>query len=92
MAQVARIDFETIERPTITVNLAGDEKTLPVTFNSADMELLAKAGDPEKGIKAFFAKYLGDVVLELGDDNLKTLLTVWTEQRKAVGAPELGES
>lgn len=93
MAQVARIDFESIERPYIVVNLAGEEKRLPVTFNDSDMALIGSnedsAGD---GFKAFFAKYLGNVVYELGDDQLSTLLKVWNAQREELGGPDMGES
>lgn len=92
MAEVARIDFASIERPTITVNLAGEEKSLPVTFDSDDFSLVGKYDDAGDGIKAFFAKYLGDVVYKLGDDLLKRIIVVWEEQRKAIGAPELGEA
>lgn len=91
MAQVARIDFESIERPFITVNMAGDEKQLPVTFNDADLKLMGKAGDEQDAIKAFFVKYLGEDILEIGDDQLKKLLTVWTEQRTLIDSPSLGE-
>lgn len=91
MSEVARIDFGTIERPFITVNLAGEERRLPITFNDSDMALVGGAEDPGDGIKAFFAKYLGDVVYELGDDTLSRILRVWTEQREALGEPELGE-
>jgi hypothetical protein len=91
MAQVARLDFETIERPTITVNMAGDEKQLPVTFNDADLKLLGKAENEQAGLTAFFVKYLGEDILEIGDDQLKKLLTVWTEQRRLLDSPSLGE-
>lgn len=91
MPQVARIDFERIERPSITVNMAGDVRELPVTFNDADLKLVGSADDTTAGITAFFAKYLGEVVHELGDDQLSILLNAWIEQRKAIGAPELGE-
>ena len=92
MAQVARIDFEDIERPTITVNLAGDERELPVTFDSDDFAIIGKYEDEGDGMRAFFAKYLGDVVYKLGDNHLTKLLAAWTEQRKAIGEPDLGEA
>ena len=92
MAEVARIDFDTIERPYIIVNLAGDEHQLPITFNSEDMALVGAAEDPGEGFKAFFAKYLGDVVYQLGDDQLTKLLNVWNAQRAELREPDLGES
>lgn len=92
MAEVARIDFESVERPFITVNMGGDERTLPLTLNDADMALVGGADDQVRGIKAFVAKYLGDVTYELGDDQLGAILRVWGEQRKLLGAPEMGES
>jgi len=92
MAQVARIDFESIERPTITVNLAGEERELPVTFDADDMKIVGSVDDSGEGMTKFFAKYLGDVVYQLGDDQLMRILGVWTEQRRLVGAPELGEA
>lgn len=92
MAEVARIDFETVERPFITVNMGGDEKTLPLTFNDADLALIGSTEDGGEGMKSFLAKYLGDVVRELGDDQLGTILRVWGEQRRLLGVPEVGES
>lgn len=93
MAEVARIDFESIERPFITVNLGGEEKQLPITFDDSDLRLVGDyKGEPEKAIKAFFAKYLGDIVYKLGDDQLGHLAQVFTAQREAIGAPELGEA
>ena len=92
MAEVARIDFESIERPFITVNLGGDERTLPLTFNDADLKIMGEAVDPGEGMKTFLAKYLGDVTYELGDNQLMTIMDVWRKQRDAIGAPDLGES
>lgn len=92
MAEVARIDFETVERPFITVNMGGDERTLPLTFNDADLSLIGATEDGGEGMKSFLAKYLGDVVRELGDDQLGTILRVWGEQRRLLGVPEVGES
>jgi len=92
MAQVARIDFDSIERPYILVNIAGEEKQLPVTFNDADMAIVGGADDPSDGFKAFFAKYLGDVIYKLGDDQLSRLLKVWNAEREKLNEPELGES
>lgn len=92
MAQVARIDFDSIERPYIIVGLAGEDKQLPITLNSEDMALVGAAEDPGEGFKAFFAKYLGDVVYQLGDDQLTKVLNVWNTQRTALREPELGES
>lgn len=92
MAEVARIDFESIERPFITVNLAGDEKQLPLTFDSEDMELLGGVDDGSEAIQQYFEKYLGPIVRKLGDDQIKQIYGVWIEQREAMGAPELGES
>lgn len=91
MAQVARIDFESIERPFITVNMAGDEKRLPVTFNEQDLALLKGAGEGMDGMMAFFAKYLGEDIRNVGDDQLKPLVSLFLEQRQALGAPSLGE-
>jgi hypothetical protein len=92
MAEVARIDFESIERPYIIVNLAGEEKHLPITFDSEDMEIVGGAADAGEGFKKFFAKYLGDVVYQLGDNQLSRLLKVWNEQRGLLNEPDLGES
>lgn len=92
MAQVARIDFESVERPYIVVGIEGEDKQLPITFNSEDMAIVGGASDPGEGIKAFFAKYIGDVVYQLGDDQLTKVLNVWNAQRAALSEPELGES
>lgn len=94
MAQVARIDFESVERPYIMVCIAGEEHQLPITFNDADLALVGSFGnEADKGFKAFFAKYLGDVVYEMGDNQLSQLLTSWQAEREALtGVPELGES
>ena len=46
MAEVARLSFDTIERPFIAVDFAGDVKKLPLTFDAADLELM---GSGESG-------------------------------------------
>lgn len=92
MAEVARLDFETIERPYITVNMAGDERRLYITFDSSDLELMGQYEDGGEAVRAFFAKCLGDVVYDLGDDQLGALFKAWNDQRSAIGAPDLGES
>ena len=92
MPQVARIDFDTVERPFIVVNLSGEEHELPVTLDSSDLELVGQHDEPADGMLALMAKYLGDVVYRLGDYDLKRLLSVWNQQREALGEPDLGES
>ena len=92
MGEVARLDFESVERPYITVNLGGDERRLPLTFDSSDFDLMGKTDDAGEGLKAFLAKYLGDVTYQLGDDQLMAIMRVWQQQRRALAEPELGES
>lgn len=91
MAQVARIDFESLERPFITVNMAGNEKRLPITFNEQDLSLMKQSADAMDGMISFFAKYLGEEIRDAGDDQLKMLSDLFIEQRAAIGAPTLGE-
>ena len=82
MAQVARLDFETIERPTITVNMAGDEKQLPVTFNDADLKLMGKAGDEQDAEaamedleKSIVARLADDIVVGVKGDRVELIIT-----------------
>jgi len=79
------------KRPTLTVN-AGDETFhVPLTFNRVEFERLGKVEDKFAAVGEFFAKYLGDVYDELGDDDLSTLLDAWLAARKEIGAPDMGE-
>lgn len=81
------------ERPTLTVNIDGDEqKHIPLTFNRREFETLGRAEDQTAAIYDFFAKYLGDVFEELGDDDLMALFDGWQRAREALGEPALGES
>lgn len=91
MAEVARLSFETIERPFIAVDFAGDVKHLPLTFDAADMELLG--GDESGSFDKFLRKYLGDELMDaIGDDVLKSIITTWGKLRAEMGEPDMGES
>lgn len=91
MAEVARLDFASIERPFITVNIDGDEHKIPLTFNAADLKLFGE--DAEGGFDAFMRKYLGDEVMDaIGDDLLRAIMSAWGQYRKELGEPDMGES
>lgn len=91
MAEVARLSFETIERPFITVDFAGDVKKLPLTFDAADLKLFGEGA--EGGFDAFMRKYLGDELMDaIGDDVLKSIITTWGKLRAEMGEPDMGES
>ena len=78
-------------RPVLTVNVGDDVYRVPLTFNRAEYEALGAAEDKVDATNDFFAKYLGDVFDELGDDDVAVLLNAWTEARKELGMPEMGE-
>lgn len=78
------------ERPMLTVNVGDESYGVPLTFNRSEYGELAEKGGME-AVNGFFAKYLGDVFDELGDDDMVTLLEAWTSARSAIGAPSLGE-
>lgn len=80
------------ERPALTVNVGDEQYQVPLTFTHTEMEQLGKDGDSGAAVFSFFAKYLGDVYEQLGDDDLQTLIQAWTEARDAIGAPSMGES
>lgn len=91
MAEVARLDFASIERPFITVNIDGDEHKIPLTFNAADLKLFGEGA--EGGFDAFMRKYLGDEVMDaIGDDVLKSIISTWSNLRAEMGEPDMGES
>ena len=92
MGEVARLDFESVERPFITVNIGGDERQLPLTFNSSDLDMMGQRDDAGDGMVAFVAKYLGDVVYQLGDDQLMAILRTWNRCREPLMEPDVGES
>lgn len=79
------------KRPTLTVDVNGERMQVPLTFNRVEFEELGKADDKVSAMASFFAKYLGDVYEELGDDDLMALYTAWTDARAEVGAPDMGE-
>lgn len=91
MAEVARLSFDTIERPFIAVDFAGDVKKLPLTFDAADLDLMG-SGESGTFIK-FVRKYLGDEVMDaIGDDVLKSIISTWSNLRAEMGEPDMGES
>ncbi len=80
------------ERPVLTVNI-GDEREVgvPLTLTRTEYETIGKAADAEAAVFEFFRKYLGDVVDDLGDDDLTALFTAWRDARAALGEPDMGE-
>lgn len=91
MAEVARLSFETIERPFIAVDFAGDVKKLPLTFDAADLDLMGSGEDG--AFTKFLRKYLGDEVMDaIGDDVLKSIISTWSRLRAEMGEPDMGES
>ena len=80
------------QRPTMTVNIGGErEVEVPLTFNRAEAVEFGKAEDGTDAMFGFFRKYLGEVLDEIGDDDLNALLKAWTEGRRELGEPSLGE-
>lgn len=79
------------ERPVLTVNVGDEEYRVPLTFTRAEYEAIGAVEDKAEAVNAFFAKYLGDVFDELGDDDMAVLFNAWTEARTALGAPGMGE-
>lgn len=92
MGEVARLDFESVERPYITVNIGGEERQLPLTFNSSDLDLMGQHVEAGEGMVAFVAKYLGDVTYQLGDNQLMAVLRTWNKCREPLMEPDVGES
>lgn len=81
------------ERPVLTVDVGGEEQfAVPLTFTRAEYEKLGKADSPDIAIFDFFRTYLGDVVDELGDDDVMALVTAWRDARAELGEPDMGES
>ena len=81
------------ERPTLTVDIGGEREVgVPLTFTHAEFVELGKAKTPEEGVFAFFRTYLGDVIDQIGDDDVRALLKAWGDARAAIGEPTLGES
>ena len=80
------------ERPTLTVNVGAEQLHVPLTLTRAELAEIGKSDDMEAATGRFFAKYLGDVYDELGDDDLQVLMAAWSEARAAIGAPGMGES
>lgn len=84
------------KRPTIEFELDGEVKSVPVTFNRADM---AKVGDIDMTNDAdaagwfleFLRSYMGDIVDELGDDVITAISTEWNAAREALGEATVGE-
>jgi hypothetical protein len=72
------------------VNVGDESYGVPLTFNRAEYGELAEK-DGMDAVSDFFAKYLGDVSDELGDDDLSALFDAWTRARVALGAPDAGE-
>lgn len=80
-------------RPTITVRIGDEQHDVPLTFTRAELETIGTAEDKTAAINDyFFRKYLGDVVDDLGDDDLMTLFQAWTTAREEAGQPEVGEA
>ena len=79
------------ERPTLTVNIGDEQIKVPLTFNRQEFAALGAASDKVQATNDFFAKYLGDVFEELGDDDLMALFAAWTEARQELGMPDMGE-
>lgn len=81
------------KRPTMTVDVGGErEVEVPLTFTRAEFEAFGKAEDRETVLFDFFRTYLGDVVDEIGDDDLGALVSAWNDARKRISEPQLGES
>lgn len=93
MAEVARISFTAaqLERPFIVVNLDGDERRLPLTFNAEDLRIMGEHEEPAGALQAFYARYLGDIAGDLGDNVLMQISRVWQAERDKVSGPALGE-
>ena len=88
---MAAIELKT-ERPVLTVSIDGEREVgVPLTFTRAELEVLGKAKDQTAGMLNFLKSYLGDVVDRIGDDDLTTLVKAWTDERRKIGEPELGE-
>ena len=80
------------ERPSLTVDVGGErEVKVPLTFTHPEYVEIGGM-DPGEGMLEFFRKYLGDVIDEVGDDDLAALMKAWAEARAALGEPALGES
>lgn len=79
------------ERPVLTVNVGDERLYVPLTFTREEYTQLGTAEDKTEAIDAFFEKYLGDIIHELGDDDYMALLGAWSDARKEVGAPGMGE-
>lgn len=80
------------KRPTLTVNVGGERYQVPLTFSRTEFEELGRSEDKVAATNAFFAKYLGDLYDELGDDDITALFNAWTSARSEIGAPDMGES
>ncbi len=81
------------QRPELTVNIGGEREVgVPLTFTRQEYEEFGKAESKDGSMFAFFRKYLGDVVDEIGDDDITALFSAWMDARNELGEPALGES
>lgn len=88
---MASVNLKT-RRPALTVSIDGErEVEVPLTFTRAEFESFGRAEDSNTGIFEYFRKYLGEVLDQIGDDDLTTLVKAWTDERRKIGEPELGE-
>ena len=76
----------------LTVDADGELIKIPLTFNRSDLEIIGAAETPKAKMDAFFAKYLGDIYDEIGDDDIKALTEAWGDARRELGMPDMGES
>jgi len=80
------------KRPVLTVGIGDDrEAELPLTLTHDEYTDFGKADSPEEAMLAFFRKYLGEVVDEIGDDDMTALIRAWSDARTTLGEPSMGE-
>lgn len=79
------------ERPCLTVNAGDCQYKVPLTFNRCEFEEIGRSADQQSAMNDFFAKYLGDIYDQLGDDDLMALYGAWANARRELGAPSMGE-
>lgn len=81
------------ERPCLTVNFGDDEYKVPLTFTRDEYKDLGEREDEQDAaIFDFFRKYLGDIVDQIGDDDVIALIKAWRDARNELNGTNLGEA